>query len=201
MKKSIISFLILLLWVTPSLAEMHHSQFGFSINIPSHWLTLSAEEMKENPELFDFENEMFKNTDKAILEQIRNRVASGNMEAYFNQRTADNYFTDNINVSKAVGRLPQNASESKKLCESYPNLFSTAYGKPIKVYSCGSKKVSGLNAFYVEFDGLGDGTRSMTCEIQRSQNVFIVLTATCKNGTLPIIKKEFEEICASIKME
>jgi hypothetical protein len=58
-----------------------------------------------------------------------------------------------------------------------------------------------LNAFYVEFDGVADGTRSVTYEIQKSQNVIISLTATCKNRTLPIIKKEFEEILASIKME
>ena len=171
MKKSIISFLILLLWVTPSLAETHHSSLGFSINIPSHWLIMSAEELKQNPELLAFDNEMFKNTDKRMFEQVRNMVASRNMEFYWrcrdNQQTASNYFVDTINVSKSLGQLPKNASESKELCDIYPNQLSTAYGKPIEVYSCGYKKVSGLNAFYLEYDGLANDTRGMLCQIQK----------------------------------
>jgi hypothetical protein len=162
---------------------------------------MSAEEVKNNPDLFDFKNEIFKNTDKSMLEQLKNMVVSGRVEIYYNQKTADKYFADNLNVFKRLGQLPRSTSEAKALCESLPNQFASIYGKPTKVYSCGSRTVSGLNAFYVEFDGVADGTRSVTYEIQKSQNVIISLTATCKNRTLPIIKKESEEILASIKME
>ena len=58
-----------------------------------------------------------------------------------------------------------------------------------------------MNAFSAEFDGVVDGTRSMTYEIQQSANNIIVLTATCKNKTLAIVKKEFEDMVASIKMK
>jgi hypothetical protein len=201
MKKLLLILLILAIWSSSTLAETHHCPFGFSINIPSHWLIMSAEEVKNNPDLFDFKNEIFKNTNKSMLEQLKNMVVSGKVEIYYNQKTADNYFADNMNVFKRLGRLPQSTSEAKALCESLPDQFSSMYGKPTKVYSCGSRKVSGFDAFYVDFDGVADGTRSMTYEIQKSQNVIISLTATCKNRTLPIIKKESEEILASIQMK
>jgi hypothetical protein len=58
-----------------------------------------------------------------------------------------------------------------------------------------------LNAVSTEFDGVVEGTRSMTYEIQKSPSIIIVLTATCKNKTLSIIKKEFEDMVSSIKMK
>jgi len=201
MKKMIFSILILVSWSASLSAETYYSSFGFTINMPTHWLIVSKQELKDNPDLFDFENEFFKNTDKAMLNQIKNMVLSGKVEVYYNQNTSNIYFSDNINVYKQIGRLPETVSESKEACRSLPSEFSRAFGKHIKVYDCGLRKVSGLNAFYAEFDGVVDGTRSIQYQIQKSPSVIIMLTATCKNQSLRIIKKEYEDIVFSIKIE
>jgi hypothetical protein len=201
MKTFILIFLILVVWSTGALAEQYSSPFGFSMNIPSHWLIVSAEEIRKNPDLFNFNKEIFKNVNPSMLEQIKEMIVSGRVEMFFNQKTGDGSFNDNINVFKRTGQLPQNASESKKACDGLPGQLASAYGKPTKVYSCGTKKVSGLNAVSTEFDGVVEGTRSMTYEIQKSPSIIIVLTATCKNKTLSIIKKEFEDMVTSIKMK
>jgi hypothetical protein len=201
MKKFLLIFLILAIWFTEAFGEQYTSPFGFSMNIPSHWLIVSAEEIKKNPDLFNFNKDIFKNVNPSMLEQIREMAVSGRVELFFNQKTADSTFNDNINVFKRMGQLPQSASESKKACDGLPGQLVSAYGKPTKVYSCGTKKVSGLNAFSAEFDGVVDATRSITYEIQKSPSLIIVLTATCKNKTLNIVKKEFEDMVTSIKMK
>lgn len=201
MKKLIFVILILVSWSTSSSAETYRSSFGFSANIPSHWLVVSKEEVKNNPDLFNFENEVFKNTDQRMLNQIKSMIISGKIEIYYNQKTVNPYFRDNINVFILVDRLPQTVSESKEKCDNIPGELSGAYGKPIKVYSCGLRKVSGLSAFYVEFDGVVNGTRSIQYQIQKSPSVAIAMTATCKNQSLNIIKKEFDDIVSSIKLD
>ncbi len=200
MKKIIFSILILLSWSASLSAETYHSSFGFTINIPSHWLVVSKQEVKDNPDLFNFENEVFKNTDKAMLNQIKNMILSGKVEIYYDQNTTNSYFRDNINAFILAGRLPQTVSESKEKCRNIPGELSRAYGKNIKVYNCGSRKVSGLNTFYSEFDGVVGGTRSIQYQIQKSPSVVITITATCKNESLNIIKKEFEDMVSSIKI-
>jgi hypothetical protein len=201
MKKLVLGILILVSWSTSLSAETYHSSFGFTANIPGHWLVVSKDEVKDNPDLFNFENEVFKNTDQRMLNQIKSMILSGKIEIYYNQNTADSYFRDNINVFILIDRLPQTVSESKERCSNIPNEFSQAYGKHIKVYNCGIRKVSGLNAFYVEFEGVVDGTRSIQYQIQKSPSVAIAMTATCKNKSLTIIKKEFDDIVSSIKLD
>jgi hypothetical protein len=176
MKKIIFAILILVCWTASLSAEIYHSSFGFTINIPSHWLIVSKQEVKDNPDLF-------------------------NVEIYYNQNTTDAYFRDKILVGILAGRLPQTVSERKITCTGLPGELSRAYGKHIKVYKCGFKKVSGLNAFYAEFDGVVDGTRSIQYQIQKSPSVVIIITATCKNTSLSIIKKEFENMVSSIKIK
>ena len=201
MRKMIFTILILVSWSASLSAETYHSSFGFTINIPSHWLIVSKQEVKDNPDLFNFENEVFKNTDKTMLNQIKNMILSGKIEIYYNQNSTNTYFRDNINVFILIGQLPKTVSASKEACRSLPGELSRAYGKHIKVYNCGSKKVSGLKAFYSEFDGVVDRTKSIQYQIQKSPSVVITLTATCKDQSLGIIKKEFEDIVSSIKIK
>jgi hypothetical protein len=198
MKKIIFSLLILIMWALPLSAEMYNSPFGFSIDIPSHWLIMSSKEIKDNPDLFDFENEQFNNFDKDLLSLVKNKVASGQIEVYYNKKTSNVRFSDNINVMKSIERLPQTASELNQYCAKFPEELSEYFGKPTKVYECDFKKVAGINSIYLDFDGAIDGTRSIQVQIPKSPNVNIVITATGKNETYEIISKEFDGIMTSL---
>ena len=197
MKKMIFSVLILISWSTSLSAGIYHSPFGFTINISRYWFIMSRQVLKDNPHLFDVENEVFKNTDRALLNEVKNAVLSEEVEFYYHICT----FGDNINVRKGTSRLPQTVFESKERCRRFPSELSRMFGKHIKVYDCGLRKVSGLNAFYLEADGIIDGTRSMMYHIQMSPDAIIIFAATCENQNLRIIKKEFEDIVSSIKIE
>jgi hypothetical protein len=196
-----VPIITLLIFVSLASGETYQSSFGFSINIPPHWLIMSGEEIKKNPDLFDFDQGGFKNADKNFVQQIKNQVATGKIEYYFNKKISDNYFLDNINVFKEIRRIPQNNSEMKKECDNLPSEFSKILGKPIKFYSCELRKISGLNAFYIEYDGLIENTRGIAYVIQFTQNVTITFTLTCKNKIVNVMRKEFDDIIASVKIK
>ena len=87
MKKIIVALTILIIWASSVSAEIYNSPFGFSIDIPSHWLIMSKQEIMDNPDLFNFETEEFKNTNKDLLNNIKNTVSSGQVELYLNKKT------------------------------------------------------------------------------------------------------------------
>ena len=201
MKKIICAFIILVAWTSPLLAENYHSPFGFSIDIPSHWLILTKQELQDNPDLLSFEGDAFKDTNRDLLNQIKNMIAAGQTEIYINKKTSTVSFNDTINVIKAIDRLPQTVSELNQYCPMVKKEFSKYYGKPTNVYGCELRTVAGFNSLYLVFDGVIDETKSIQYQIQKSPSVIIIITATFKNETFEIIKKEFEAIISSLTMD
>jgi hypothetical protein len=128
-------------------------------------------------------------------------VAAGQVEVYFNKKTSNLFFSDNISVIKTIERLPQTTSELKQYCAMLPQEFSKYYGKTTTVYQCEFKKIAGIDCLYLIFDGALDGTRSIQYQMQKSPSVAITITATAQNETFEIIKKEFDEIMASLTFQ
>jgi hypothetical protein len=123
------------------------------------------------------------------------------VEIYYNQRTSDISFSDNINVTKRIGQLPKSATEAEALCKDLPGQLSNLFGRTVNFYECTIKYFGGMNVFYLEFDGVIEGTRSLQYVISKSPSVLLVFTATCKNERLETIKREFEDIISSVVLE
>ena len=60
--------------------------------------------------------------------------------------------------------------------------------------------INNVKSLFLEYDGVVEGTRSIQYLIQKSASVQIMITATCKNSVLDIIREEFNRIVLSIKM-
>jgi hypothetical protein len=192
-----VSLIALSIVVPPALAEIYHSPYGFSLDLPSHWWNMNSEKIKNNPALYDFDAPKWKNRDTSMLKMI----AAGKLEIYWNSHTEDNTFVDNIHVVKRTFKIPQDNSEMKVACDDYPSQISKMYGKPLKIHSCGLRKISGLNALYIEHDGIIDKTRSVTYLIPFKDDVAIMFTLVCRNEFLEKLRKEYDDILASIRME
>lgn len=201
MRRYILVGLVVSFFITPVHAKEYQSSFGFTLNIPEHWLVLTRQELRDNPDLFDFDKKQFGNVDKNVLKDVISRIESGRVEIYFNQETSDNSFSDNINVVKTIGRIPENDGERSEVCSLLSGQLSSAFGRKIKVHQCRLKKVNQLDSLFLEFDGVVEGTRSIQYQIQKSSSISIVITATCKNTTLERIRNEFEGIIYSIRMQ
>ena len=87
MRRYILVVLLILIAVTPVYGKEYQSSFGFTVDIPGYWLVLTRQELKENPDLFDFDKKAIGNIDKNLLENVVNEIKSGRVELYFNQKT------------------------------------------------------------------------------------------------------------------
>ena len=201
MRRYIFVVLVISFFIGPVHAKEYQSSFGFTVNIPEHWLVLTRQELRDNPDVFDFDKKQFGNIDKNLLKDVISRIESGSVEIYYNQETSDNVFSDNINVVKTIGRIPENEGELREVCSLLPGQLSSAFGKEVKVHRCGLKKVNKLDSLFLEFDGVVEGTRNIQYQIQKSSSISIVITATCKNTTLETMRNQFEDIVYSIKMK
>jgi hypothetical protein len=200
MKRYTLVVLLIFIAITPVYGKEYKSSFGFTVDIPEHWLVLTKEELKENPDLFDFDKKRFVNLDKDLLKSIDSKVKSGQVEFYFNQKTSDSSFADNINVIKQIGKIPENNTQLREVCNPAPKQFSSFFGREIKVYQCKLVDINDLKSLFLEYDGALEGTRTIQYLIQKSPGVQIMITATCKNSVLDTIRKEFNRIVLSIKM-
>jgi len=201
MKRYIFVVLIISFFIAPVYAKEYQSSFGFTVNIPEHWLVLTRQELRDNPDLFNFDKKEFGNVDKNVLKDVISRIESGSVEIYYNQETSDNAFSDNINVVKTIGRIPENDGELGEVCSLLPGQLSSAFGREIKIYQCKLKRLNKLDSLFLEFDGVVEGTRSIQYQIRKSSSISIVITATCKNTTLEKMRNQFEDIVYSIKMK
>ncbi len=201
MRRCTLVVLLMFIGITPVYGKEYQSSFGFTVDIPTHWLVLTSKELKENPDLFDFSEKKFANIDKNLLKDIENRVKSGQVEYYFNQRTSNSRFADNINAMKQIGRIPENSTQLREICNSASKELSSYFGREIEVYQCKLVDINNLKSLFLEFDGVVEGTRNLQYQIQKSPSVQILMTATCKNGVLDTIRKEFDAIVLSIKMQ
>ena len=200
MRRYTLIVLVIFLFVTPVSGKEYQSSFGFTIDIPGHWLVLTRQELKENPDLFDFDKKDFANVDKNLLKNITSEIKSGRVEVYFNQKTSDSSFADNINVAKQIGKIPENNTELREVCDLLPEQLSSYFGRGIKLYQCKLKSISGLESVFLEFDGVIERTRTIQYQLQKSPSVQIIITATCKNSVLNTIRKEFDKMILSIRM-
>ena len=193
--------MLLLILATANIASAkeYESFYGFSINVPEHWLVLTRSELKENSDLFDFENTDFGNIDKNLLKQVIDKIQSGNTELYLNQNTSDLTFSDNINIIKQVGKIPKGNKNLKKQCNELNTQLSKYFGRPINLYQCEIKTINNMKTLITEFDGAMSGTRSIQYQFQKSPSILIIITATSKNKTTDIIRQEFKEMINTIK--
>ena len=201
MKKIISVLLIFFASSSITFAKEYESSFGFSINVPEHWLVLTQSEIKNNPDLFDFENTDFGNIDKNLMKQVINKIKTGNTEMYINQNTSDYTFSDNINIMKNIGRMPTNIDEVNKYCNDLAQQLSHYFGRKINLYQCKTTTINNILFFYTEFDGAMNGTINTQYSFQKSPSVQVIITCTSKNKTTEIIRKEFNNMINTIKLK
>ena len=182
-------------------AKQYTSAYGFTIDVPAHWLVLTPAELKANPDLFNFDKVDFGKLDKNLLKQVLAKIESGNIEIYFNQKTADTSFADNINILKQIGKVPVEPADVKIQCAELGGQLSQYFGHKVNVYQC---KVITFNkqAFFMsEFDGAMAGTRSIQYQFNVSPSVAIIMTATSKDKTTDVIRTEFDAMIKSVKLK
>lgn len=178
-------------------AKTINSAFGFSLDIPDNWIPLTGEEIKSNPDLFDFTD--VKGMSKDLLNQVVPLIKAGRVEIYF-RPDGSTEFMDNVNALKQVGTVPAQGKPTNDVCRSLPGELSKIFKKATKVYKCEHLNLNGYNMMYLDFDGVYPGTRSLQYQIQKSPNVMLIMTATVKRKNLDAMSTEFDNMVRSLRM-
>jgi hypothetical protein len=134
-----------------------------------------------------------------LAQQVIPLIKAGKMDIYFLPDSSDN-FADNINVMKQIGKIPTTPNDVKTSCADISAKIPIAFKREIETYHCETREVAGEKAFYLEFEGVIPGTISMQYHIKKSDNIYIMITATSKKSTFTSIEPTFHKVIQTIKM-
>jgi len=178
------------------------SDFGFVTTVPDGWLILSRAELKANADLFDnlVTTPGLEGADTRTIQAVQAQIQSGKMELLFRTEGSSPGFVDNINVLKQIGKVPK-AAELQAFCATSASQLSAALGHPTTVHRCELAKNVPSPSVYIEYDGILAGTRSMTYQIRKSDNISLVITATASNATADRVRPDLESIVRNLKLE
>ena len=183
-------------------AENLDSEFGFETKVPSGWLILSRAELRENPDLFAGLSKTpgLERADPKVLSSVRTQIQSGNIEMLFRTEGSEPGFTDNINIVKQIGKVPQE-EEIQDYCIQVETQLAAAFGRPITLYECMLASDVPLHSVYIEYDGVIEGTRSMAYQVRKSDNINLVITATAANGTAKDVRTVLTGIVKDLRLK
>jgi len=195
-----ISTVMALVLVSAAGAKEYRSSFGFTINVPDNWLVLTKQAIAENAALASAPDTKVGSINPDVLKELKAKVESGSIEMFFDRTTSDATFADNINVLVKHGQAPASPDRVRQTCDAYPGLLARYAGRTLGVERCESREIGDSKAFYVEYEGVVAGTVTMQYQISRPDNQLLLVTATCKRGSVEKVRPEFEDIVRSIRM-
>ena len=130
---------------------------------------------------------------------MQQQVASGNVEVFFNMKTSNSDFSDNINVMRSQGRVPVSKQEGQQACAEAKAGLPGVIGRPVDLHDCGYRQINGIDALYINMTVSGAPYRSVQYMLKRDngQNLLFTLTATHRNYSS--LKREFDAIVNSVR--
>ena len=201
MKHIVLVPLVLFLCVAHAHATKYESGFGFTVDVPRHWLVVTHKRVMKNPDLFEAHgaNSPYGVIEAPLMKRVVTQVMSGKVEIYITQSKADSRSADNIAVKKQHEKLPQDAAQTQRACDTLQAVFSKKFGRTVALYNCHLQRLNARAALQLEFDAAEPGTRSVQYRIQDTPRTTVVITATSKTNTLNRIRHEVRSIVNSIR--
>lgn len=183
-----------------AIAKDFSSSFGYRASVPDHWRILTRDDVRGSSGLINLgaDPEM-KKFNPQTISAVQQQIASGNVEVFFNMKTSNNTFSDNINVMRSRGRVPVNVDEGQQACAEAKSSLPGVIGRPIDLHDCGYRQINGSHALYINMTVGGAPYRSVQYMLSggNGQNLLFTLTAT--HGNYSGLKREFDAIINSVR--
>ncbi len=179
--------------------KTYNSSLGFIIALPSEYLVMSKEELKQNPEILQdmqaaVERKLPKTTNETFREQAQAKLEPGTVEIY---RKPDNRVS--ISVRKEIGRLPQSEDELIKYCKEVVQAFKNA-GITANVQKCELRNLGELPALFLVTEMPAYKAATVQYAVQKSSAIHLLFTAVTRTQTLETTENEFDQIMKSLKL-
>jgi hypothetical protein len=164
-------------------------------------MVISRSEFKRDPGLTRklFDTDVFKRADKALMKKVFNLVKSGRTEIYVNKDTSSNSLADNITVFVTLGRISMDAGKLKQLRKQLIDMIQTKLGRKAELFICEPRTIGGKNVVFLEMAGMVQGTRYISCQLQKSSDAYLTMSMTTRLDTLDRNRKDFLRVIESLK--
>lgn len=195
--------LVVMVWAVPFAvsAKTYKSDFGFTLDLPSGWVVVSRENVKDKPDIVEGalktaeKGGKLSSLPKDVWNNVKEALAGGKVEYYYSPDPP----RFNISVHEGQGEIPRNAAKVKEICGRFPEALSKISGRPIGVYECELKKVSGRNALYLVAD-YKEGEKYIQYQIQKSPDRILLFTANSQGKAFDQMRAEFEEVIKTLRL-
>lgn len=176
------------------------SPFGYSASVPDHWRILTRDDVKDRSGQIDLgaDPEM-KKFNPQTISAVQRQIASGNVEVFFNMKTSNSSFSDNINVMRSQGRVPVSVQEGRQACAEARSGLPAVIGRPVDLHDCGYRQISGFDALYLNMTVSGAPYRSVQYMLRRENGQNLLFTLTATHGNYSSLKGEFDAIVNSVR--
>ena len=201
MKKVLFTIIILLISSEIVFAKEVRTRFGFYIDLPNEFDTVTAN-------LDDLLNKT-KDSELKIDKDAFNNMAAGgsksdlDIEYYFpiKKYNAELNMVYIMSVDLDMGELL--AFQPYEVCEAMTYEFSLLYQKKVNLYDCelnptNIKKKNSRGVYFLESDGLANNQRLIIIMVEM-KNKLVQFAAGCENKYCPRFKKHLINIANSRK--
>jgi hypothetical protein len=179
--------------------KTHNSSLGFTIALPSEYLVISKEELKQNPEILDdmyaaAQKTVLKTAKEPLKERVKVKLEAGNIEIYRKPHGGVS-----ITVQKQIGEWPKSQDKLKKLCEEVELEFKNT-GLNANLQRCEFRISGELAALYLVAAIPAQNTSMLQYVVQASPAIQLSFTAATKTQALETTENEFDQIMKSLKL-
>jgi hypothetical protein len=199
---SIAAFFCCLLAPRQILADTYHSDMGYTITVPAGWTILSKENVRNKPEAIDDaikgagKDQSFSGMPEEVFSKVKELLVGGKVDYYY---SPDPKFS--ISVYKGTGEIPGSEFNQSVMCSNMAGDLSKQAERNVKVYDCQNKLVDGHRAFYMVADDYWKDHKNIQYMFQKNNNEVLLFTASSQTRNFDDMKKEFENVMASLKID
>jgi|LQYC01.1.fsa_nt_gi hypothetical protein len=186
----------------PILADTYHSDMGYTVTVPAGWTILSKENVRNKPEAIDTamkaagKNQGFSAMPEKVFSKIKELLVGGKLDYYF---SPDPQFS--ISAYKGTGEIPEAEFNQAEMCSKMADELSKQAERNVKVYDCQNKMVGGNRAFYMVADDYWKDHKNIQYMIRKNNDEILLFTASSQTKNFEDMKREFENVMASLKID
>jgi hypothetical protein len=180
----------------------YYSDMGYSITIPEGWTMLNRENVRNKPKIVDaaaeaaHNQEGFSGIPREIMSEVKELVVGGDVEYFYSQ---DRQFS--ISVCQEKGKIPKTGFDEKRVCSNLKDELAQRNGREINVYTCQAQMVSGRPAMKMVADDYWKGRKYIQYMVRKNGDEILLFTANSRDGDFEEMKREFEDVMGSLKIE
>jgi|LQYC01.1.fsa_nt_gi hypothetical protein len=196
------AFFCCLLVPGPILADTLHSDMGYTMTVPAGWTILSKENVRNKPEAIDAamkaagEDQGFSAMPEKVFSKVKELLVGGKLDYYFSPAPQFS-----ISVYKGPGEIPGSEFNQAEMCANMAEELSKQVERNVKVYDCQNKIVDGHRVFYMVADDYWKDHKTIQYMLQKNNDEVLLFTANSRTRNFDDMKREFENVMASLKID